>query len=109
MSNLASTRNVLNKFNREKSEIISKIRTYPESNAPTVAPILVVESKLWVNCIPGPGFQKILNPTMYQPKVPGDHDYNSRRNSNYPVDPQPIRGLPPLLTVSEEGSAEERL
>lgn len=99
----------MNKFDREKSEILSKIRTYPEFNAPTVAPILVVESKLWVNCIPGPDSQKILKPTICQPNVPDDHDYNSRRNSNHPVDPQPIRGFPPILTDSEEGSAEERL
>lgn len=46
---------------------------------------------------------------MCQPKVPDDYNYNSRRNSDRPVDPQPIRGLPPLLTESEEGSAEESL
>jgi hypothetical protein len=99
----------VNKLNRGESQIIPKIRTYPEFNAPTVAPILVVESKLWVNCILGPGFQIFLNPAMCQPKVPDDYNYNSRRNSDHPVDPQPIRGLPPLLTESEEGSAEESL
>ena len=99
----------MNKFNREKPEILSKIRTYPEFDAPTVAPILMLESKLWVSCIPGPGSQNFPNLTMCQPNVPEDQDYNSHRNSNHPVDPEPMRGLPPVLTESEEGSAEESL
>jgi len=88
---------------------MSKICAYPEFNAPTVAPILMVESKLWVKCIPPQKFPKPPKPTICQPNVPDDHDYNSCWNSDHPVDPQPIRGLPPLLTESEEGSAEESL
>jgi len=99
----------VNKFNREKPEILSKIRTYPEFDAPTVAPILMLESKLWVTCTPGPGSHNIPKPTICQPNVPDDHDYNCHRNSNHPVDPEPMRGLPPVLTESEEGSAEESL